>query len=297
MRILLSILLLASGLSAVAEKTRVLFLTQSQGFMHQPVKRGDKPLAPAEEALTALGKECGLFQVDCTQDASTLTKAKLDEYDIVAFYTTGDLPIAEGDFDYFVGDWLREKGHGFIGFHSATDTYKNKEAYWDLVGGSFDGHPWGANTLDVMTVHDTSHPAMAPYDAEFAFRDEIYQYTNWQPEKVKVLMSLNMAKCQVKRPYHVPVAWVKEVGSGKMFYTNLGHRLETWKDEQFKASIVGAVKWIRGDVEGDATPNPELSRAVHEASVKAANEAGMTKAFLEEQERKRAERRRKAQKN
>ena len=49
--------------------------------------------------------------------AKDFTKENLQNYDIVLFYTTGDeqLPIAEDALEYFLNDWLKQKGHGFIG--------------------------------------------------------------------------------------------------------------------------------------------------------------------------------------
>jgi hypothetical protein len=92
--------------------------------------------------MTLLGRETGELFVDCSQDAATaITKENLYNYVIVTCYTSGDLPIADEDLSYLLGDWVRQKGHGFIGIHSATDTYKNRKPYWDFIGGKFDGHP------------------------------------------------------------------------------------------------------------------------------------------------------------
>lgn len=250
--------------------SKVLMVTQSAGFRHGSVNRRDKKLAPAEIAMTQLGQQSGLFTVVSTQDCKLdFTKDNLDKFDIVMFYTTGKLPIADDDMDYFLNTWLKQKGKGFIGFHSATDTYKEFEPYWDFVGGTFNGHPWGSGSDVVMTIHDTSHPAMKPFGEELEWKDEIYQYKNWQPEKVHVLMSLNMAKTKTKKPYHVPVAWCKNWGDGKMFYNNMGHREDTWTKKPFLDSVIGAVKWIRGEAQGNADPNPEVS-AKEEEKAKAA---------------------------
>ena len=70
-----------------------------------------------------------------------------------------------------------------------------------------------------------------------------------------------MAKCNPSKPYHVPVAWVKSYGDGKVYVNNLGHNESTWADPRFLDSVTNSVKWIRGDVKGDSTPNPELSAA------------------------------------
>lgn len=258
-----------------AEKSRVLMLTQSAGFKHGSVNRRDQELAASEIAMIQLGQNTELFTVDCSQDAaSDFTKENLQNYDIVMFYTTGKLPIADADMDYFLNVWLKTKGHGFIGFHSATDTYKNYQPYWDMIGGSFIEHPWNAGNTVTITVHEPEHPTMRPFGSEFQIKDEIYRYKNWQPKKVRVLMSLNMSKTKPSKPYHVPVAWVKSYGEGKVYVNNLGHNESSWQDERYLKSITNAVKWIRGEVEGDSTPNPELSAAQETVAQQAAQAAG-----------------------
>jgi type 1 glutamine amidotransferase len=275
-RLVFAVLALASMFSAdslfsadsPAHRTKVLFVTQSGGFHHSSVRRPRNTLAPAEIAMTQLGQQSGLFDIHCTQDcAADFTRDNLKNYDIVAFYTTTDskgsdvLPIPNDVLEYFLNDWLKQKGHGFVGFHSASDTYHNTEAYWDMIGGTFNGHPWGSNTTVTITVDDPNHPASRSFGKEFEIKDEIYQYTHWQPEKVHVLMSLNMAKCKPKMPYQVPISWVKDYGQGKVFYTNLGHRESTWTDKRFLNSVEGGIRWILGLEQGDATPNPEVSKA------------------------------------
>ena len=254
---------------APVKKARMLMLTQSAGFKHGSVSRQGDSLSPAEVAVTQLGQQTGLFTVTCTQDAAAdFTRENLKNYELVFFYTTGKLPIDEATLDYFFNDWLKQKGHGFIGAHSATDTYGDYKPYWDMVGGTFNGHPWGSGTTVTISVHDTQHPASKPFGPEFQIKDEIYQYKNWQPEKVHVLMSLNMAKCEPKATYQVPIAWVKEYGEGRVFYTNLGHNPETWANKTFRESLAGGIRWVLGQAEGDATPNPEVS-AAQEAKAKA----------------------------
>ena len=241
---------------------RLLMVSQSAGFRHGSVTRKDNQLSPAERVVKEMGVTSGLFRADCTQDcAKDFTKEKLQQYDIVLFYTTGKLPIKQADLDYFFNDWLKQKGHGFIGTHSAADTFKNYKPYWDMIGGTFNGHPWGANTTVTITVHDTNHPVAKPWGSEFTIKDEIYRFKNWQPEKVRVLMSLNMAKTKLKQPYHVPIAWVKEYGKGRVMHMSLGHREDVWANSTYQESLLGGVRWILHKAEGDATPHPMLSKS------------------------------------
>ena len=264
-------------------KPRVLFVTQSKGYVHSSVKRSPKKegiqFAPSELAMMQLAKKSNLFKIDLTQDCKTdFTKENLQNYDIVMFYTSGELPIAKKDQDYFINVWLKQKGHGFIGIHSAMDTYRAKSKqskqneeyrwFWEMCGGSFNGHPWNRKSDVTLTIHDTNHPVMKPFGKEYQIKDEIYQYFNWQPKKVRVLMSLNMEKCNIKKPYHVPVAWVKSWGEGKVYCNNLGHNETTWANPDFTKSIENSIRWINNDLEGCTTPNPEVSKTHHEKSIK-----------------------------
>ncbi len=275
----LAYLAMASGLQAadaLKGPARMLMVTQSAGFKHGAVTRKDGQPSPAERAMTELGISSNLFRVDTTQDVSTLTKEQLDGYDLIMFYTTGDLPFKDDVRDYLFNVWAKKKGHGFLGAHSAADTYHNYEPYWDMIGGTFNGHPWNAGEKVTVTVHDTQHPASKPWGDEFEITDEIYQFKNWQPEKVHVLMSLNMAKTKLKKPYQVPIAWVKDFGDGKVMHMSLGHREDVWTNEKYQQSLLGGIKWMLGLEAGDATPNPQLSQA-QEAKAKADFEAAEAK--------------------
>ena len=244
---------------------RVLFVTQSAGFRHGSVTRKEGNLSVSERVMTELGISSNEFRVDCTQDvAKDFTKERLEHYDIVMFYTTGKLPITQENLDYFFNDWLKQKGHGFIGTQSAADTFKDYEPYWDMIGGSFNGHPWGSGSTVTITNHEPDHPIVKAWGKEVTLKDEIYQFKNWQPEKVRVLMSLNMEKTSLKKPYHIPICWCKSYGEGKVFHMSLGHREDIWTNETYQQSILGGIRWIVGEEKGESKPNPELSEAQEE---------------------------------
>ena len=109
---------LFQSITNAADPPKILFLTQSKGFTHGSVRRKANDAAtraPAELAMMQLAKDTGKFTVYCSQNAEAdITKENLQKYDIVAFYTTGKLPIKEEDLDYFLSEWLHQKGHGFI---------------------------------------------------------------------------------------------------------------------------------------------------------------------------------------
>lgn len=280
--LVVALLSLACSTFAGAEDKplRILLVTQSGGFQHSTITRKSSDLSHTERIMTELGIKSGLFRVDCTQDVATDFKPELIEnYDIVMFYTTGKmydqasrLPIPEETMDWLVHTYVAQEGHGFLGVHSAADTFADYEPYWDMLGGSFDGHPWTADSTVTIKVHDPTHPAAAPWGEGVTLKDEIYQFSHWQPEKVRVLMSLDMEKTSLKKPYHVPVLWVKDYGKGRVMHMSLGHREDVWENPTFQESLLGGIRWLGGQIDADATPNPEVDQRENELAKQAAGE-------------------------
>lgn len=193
-----------------------------------------------------------------------MSLASLNGYDMVIFAnTTGDLPLP--DKQGFL-DWIKA-GHGFAGMHSATDTLGGFMPYVDCINGNFDGHPWGGGTLCTFVNHETSHPTVSMYPPSFQWKDEIYQYKHFNPESVRVLLSLDMSKTKPPMPYHVPVAWVREYGRGRVFYTNLGHNDATWLDSKYQAHILTGIRYALKLQEAPAAPNPDVQLAQHRHSI------------------------------
>ena len=202
------------------------------------------------------------------QFAKAFAAESLALFDGVIFAsTTGELPIP--DLNAFLA-WIKS-GKAFIGFHAATDTLKSSDAYCEMVGGYFAGHPWNAGGEHGFVVHDPGHPVVAMFPERFRWKDEIYQYDpRYKPDNLRVLLSLDMAASTPKEPWHVPVAWVREYGRGRVFATNFGHNDATWTDPMFKQHMEQGIAWALGRVTASATPNPEVQAAEYVRSVVAA---------------------------
>ena len=52
------------------------------------------------------------------------------------------------------------------------------------------------------------------------------------------------------------LAWVRDYGKGRVFYTALGHRDEVWKDPRFLGHMRGGLQYAMGTAQGDAAPRP-----------------------------------------
>jgi len=209
------------------------------------------------------------------QFAKAFAPASLAQFDGVIFAsTTGELPIP--DLGAFL-DWIKS-GKAFIGFHAATDTLKSSDAYCDMIGGHFAGHPWNGSGQHAYVVHDPGHRVAAMFPARFRWQDEIYQYDQrYKPENLRVLVSLEMQASSPKEPWHVPVSWVRDYGAGRVFYTNFGHNDFTWKEPMFQQHIAEGIAWSLKRFDADATPNPDVQAAEYLRSVIAAAAAATGK--------------------
>jgi hypothetical protein len=263
----------ATTTAAQPRPLRVLYLSQSVGFVHETVRRTADGLASSELAIQAMGRESGAFTVELTQDARDITPARLADIDVLVFSTTGPLPIERTAWAAIVA-WLESGRGGFVGIHSAADTaldFEDGQDAWTIfLGGRFDGHPWTQGTEIRLSNLEPDHPLAGMWPDGSAWAEEIYQYVGFDPDRVRVLQTLDMAAGPLRRPYPVPVTWVREVGQGRLFYTNLGHTPSTWDDPRFRAQIVEAIRWTGGRSDAPASPNPDVQDAAAIAAFAAA---------------------------
>lgn len=257
--VLAALVALPANAVAAAKPLRVLYLDQSVGWKHVPVIRPTSGgLAPSETAMIAIGQESGAFTAEVTQDAREITPERLAGVDVLVFYTTGALPISPEAWAA-VQQRVAAGKLGFVGLHSAADTawdYTGPgEPYATFIGGQFAGHPWTQGTPVRIETLDPSFPAVAMWPVGFDYAEEIYQYSGFDPARVRVVQTLDFAGTPLKRPYAVPVAWARQVGRGRLFFTNLGHTPSTWDDPRFRKQVAEAVKWTAKRTAGSATPD------------------------------------------
>ncbi len=244
---LLGLLLLSA--SAPAAVKRVLYVTHSAGFRHDSI-----PFS--QQVLAQVASRSGSLEVVSTEDLSQLTAENLKSFDVVFFFTSGELPLSESQKSDLLA-FVRE-GKGFGGVHSATDTLYNWPEYGDLIGAYFDGHPWAQEAA--IDVEDPDHPAMRGLGPSFRISDEIYQFREFSRDRVRVLMtldvrSMNLGAADVHRTDEdFALAWCRNYSKGRVFYTALGHGEETWRDARFQGMLQGALLWLAGETGGDASP-------------------------------------------
>ncbi len=252
-------------------KKRLLCIGETKGFQHDSV-----PYAMA--TLWELGKETGLWETYIRTDSQLVTKKKLDKnaknldyFDAVFFYTTGTLDMDDEQKAALLS-FVHDDGKGFIGGHSATDTFFDWPEYGDLVGGYFDGHPWHQQVR--INVEDNQFPGMRQFGPQITLTDEIYQLKNFSRDKARVLMTLDTSSVDMtKKDIHradgdFALAWIRNYGKGRVFSSPLGHENQIYDRPDMRTLYVEAVKWVMGITEADATPRPRMNTDMPAAGVK-----------------------------
>ncbi len=256
------------GWTAATEKKKqkVLYFSRSAGFVHPMVDCKDGELSVSDKVLIELGKKNG-FDVVCTKDGAVFD-GDLDQYDCIAFYTSGDLcgkptdlkrpqpganMSAEGKKKFLAAI---EAGKGFVGIHSATDSFRSAgiDPYIAMIGGEFRGHD--AQQKAKNKVVDPKFPGVAGLGSGFEMEEEWYSFIKFDPDLHVILVqeTEGMKGRNYQRPPY-PATWARMQGKGRVFYTSLGHREDVITGATFAQIILGGLAWTMRNAEADVTPN------------------------------------------
>jgi hypothetical protein len=243
-----------------ADLPKVLFFANPMSSDNDVIRR-PRPtvLSVAERHFAELSQ--GNFDVTITQDGSLVTPKNLARYQGVVFFTAINPPGVDRD---GLIAWV-EQGGAFVGIHSTANTFQNHPAFGAMLGARFDRRPWrtpaNPQTRVRILVEDGTHPAARPFEKSFPFADDIYQFKDFDRDKVQLLLrldpdSLDLANPKVNRQDKVfPVSWAKEHGKGRVFYTALGDWEPTWSDPRYRSHLIEGIRWTMR-LEGDKGASP-----------------------------------------
>ena len=231
-------------------RIQILVFSDTAGFRHPSI-------ADAVAFFSGLAAEEGI-DVTLGEDPAIFADAALAPFDVLVFAnTTGDILDDEQQdaFQRFI-----RSGGGYVGVHAAADTEHTWPWYGELVGGYFISHPLLPVEVEV-TTEDRRHPSTAHLPETFLFTDEIYNFDRNPRHDNSILLTVDEAGFVFPNfpptpsmGVDHPVAWYKEFEGGRSFYTNLGHRPETWSDAAFQRHLLEGIRW--------AAAGPHYSRVV-----------------------------------
>ena len=232
---------------AGAEPPRVLIFTRTAGFRHASIPDGVKALR--ERLGTA-------WSVSHTEDSGTFTRDGLAPYRAIVFLsTTGD--VLNDAQQQALTEWTLAGG-GWIGIHAAADTEHQWPWYGEqLCCARFATHP--PVQKSIVVVEDRTHPSTSMLPERWERTDEWYAYDR-SPRKVEgVRVLASMDTSTIAGPHmdgDHPIAWCRDLGSGRAWYTGGGHTSESFSEPLFIDHIEGGIRWAARVAPSAATPSP-----------------------------------------
>lgn len=213
------------------KQKKVLIYSKTNGFRHESISTGI-------DAIKKLGLENN-FGVDATEDSLAINTKNLKKYQAVVFLnTTGNVL---GEKQKLALQNFMKKGGGFVGVHSATDCEYNWPWYVKMIGGNFESHP--KQQMAKLVVTDTKHLSTQHLPQIWERKDEWYNFKNLNPE-VNVLIKIDETSYTGgKNKDNHPMAWCHTFGGGKVFYTALGHTIESYSEPLFLQHLLGGIQY------------------------------------------------------
>jgi len=251
------------GWAAGAQKkaSRVLYFTRCAGYLHSVVRREGEELSFSEKQMIEVGKQHDV-EVVCTKDGRVFD-GNLDQFDAIAFYTSGDLTKEVGEKTPPMSPQGKQRlldaiasGKGFVGLHAANDSFRGipNDPFLAMLGGEFVSH--GPQQVATMKITSPKFPGVEGLGPAFEMNEEWYAMKNFAKDMHVILVQETarmQGDCYQRPPY--PATWARMHGKGRVFYTSLGHREDVWTSDIFRKIVLGGFSWVMGRVDADVTPN------------------------------------------
>ncbi len=246
---------------AVPKKPRKVLI-----FDRQVNYGGHASIPYANLAMQLIGERTGAFTATLSSEPGAIAPANLQQYDAVYLNNTvGDIfdtPEIRAGFVAFVNN-----GGGVIGNHGTSVASPKWTEFGEILGATGASHrePTEKATIN---VDDPTHPITRAFDGKpFEYVDEFYRLAApYSRDKVRVLLSIDpnvtdmmqgrcFGRC-LRDDNDYPVAWIRQHGKGRVFYTTVGHNPDVFWDPRMLAMFLAGVQYALGDLAADATPRP-----------------------------------------
>ncbi len=225
-----------SPAGAPARQKRVYVVSEARGFVHDSIP-------DAVRFFGELGRRSPRYEViHLRTGAAALTPRRLRSADAIVFAnTSGELPLPDREaFLRFV-----RQGGGFVGTHSASDTFHAWPQYAAMLGGEFQRHP-PVSERGRLVVEAPRHPTMRRLPRAFRILEEFYEFVSPPRRRARVLVSLDPASISNEMGADHPLVWARRYGRGRVFYDALGHFKATWSDPVHRRLLADGLDWAVG---------------------------------------------------
>ena len=240
-----------------AKPRKVLLFGRCEGFNHAG------GILAGNTALRLMGEKTGAFTAVESTDMAMFDPETLNQFDAVVFNNTTQLKFADPTHRKALLAFVNG-GKGIVGVHAAVDNFYKWPEGAAVTGALFTGHPWGRCAVK---IDDPKHPLTKAFGGKgFYISEEMYRMgPPYSREKLRVLVSMDMDRMSDKdvkagRPdKDNAIAWIHEVGKGRVFYCSLGHDKPIFFNKAINQFYLDGIQYALGDLKADATPSAKLA--------------------------------------
>lgn len=242
-------------LPAMARDHAVLVVSKTNGF------RDDPQIRAANAAIARLVRARG-WDVFVTENAAVMNPGDLARFDAVVLNSTSGDIFTTDQRAAFRG-WI-ENGGGVVLLHGAGGDHRYD---WDwyrdtLLGVRFIGHTSTPDQFQNGTINvvDPAHPATKRLPVRWPRTEEWYAFDRVPTgNDTRILATLDEASYRPEAAQRMgalhPIVWTRCADRGRVFFSALGHKAETYAEPLHLTLIDGAMAWaarIEGEGCGDA---------------------------------------------
>lgn len=234
-----------------SDRPAVLLFSKSTGYRHSGSIEASKPV------IAALAEKHGWFLYE-TEEGGVFNPEQLAKFSTVIFNnSTGEVI---NDQQKRTLEKYVENGGSLIGIHGAGDNSHHWDWYEEnLLGAEFSHHPLDPQIQQTAVIADSPADSVltAQIPSSWSHADEWYVFLeNPRTKGFTILYTINgelirpsgnLSFLITDKNFGMgkdhPVAWYRQIGKGKTFYTSMGHDEAVWKDQHFVKLIENAIQW------------------------------------------------------
>ena len=240
-----------------AKPRKLLLFYRCEGFRHTD------GIVAGNKAFELMGQKTGAFSTVESDDMAMFTPENLAPFDAIVFNNTTALKFENPQHRAALLGFVKG-GKGIVGVHASTDNFYNWPEAAAMMGALFAGHPWGRCAV---RLDDPQHPLLAAFGGKgFWISEEMYKMREpYSRENLRVLLSMDLGKMTAKdteasrEDKDNPIAWIQEVGPGRVFYCSFGHGRQLFFEKPLLQFYLDGIQYAVGDLPADATPSAKLS--------------------------------------
>jgi type 1 glutamine amidotransferase len=225
----------------------VLVLSKTNGF------RDPEQIAAAKIALGEIirDKKRDVFQ---TENAAVMNARDLARFSVIVLNSISGTIFDEGQRAAFRA-WI-ERGGGVVLLHGAGGDPQYDWRWYPetLIGAQFIGHTGRPKQFQQATidVRQPAHPVMRGLPRKWTRTEEWYSFDRVPSgHGTRILATLDETtydpfpeRVRMGAPH--PIIWTRCIGRGRVVFSALGHKAETYAEPLHRRLIANAIGWAAG---------------------------------------------------